>query len=435
MTEAQPFADALDGFREELGSQSASGLASLRQRALERFEEQGIPTTRGESWRYTNLKKLSNYRFALPALATDEVVVERGLLGFGAFDANHAICVDGRLEASLSSLDELPEGVRVLGLCEGLGDLSDAIESRLGEAARIEDEAMVALNTAGLRDGVLVYVPRGVHVDKPIHLGFFSTARDEPELYQPRVLLVVEDGASLTLLESYCGLGDGTYLNNVVFEVYVGANAQLRHLKIQDEAGGATHIQSVAVRQSRDSRYDSFNVSLGGSIARTAVNAELAGSGADCTLDGIYLACERQHADITTLVDHAVPHCTSREYYKGVLADRASAIFNGYVLVREQAQETDSSQHNKNLLLSKGAVANTRPQLEIYADDVKCAHGATIGQLDKDQLFYLRARGISEAEARRELTFAFAGEVLDRLEAGEIRDHLQILIRERLGSF
>ena len=435
MSQIQPFERALEGFKAELSTVGSPVLGGLRQKGIDSFEASGLPTTRKETWRYTSLKSISSLEFALPSDSAEEIAAERNLLAFGEFDAHHAIFLDGTMVGPVSTVNELNDGVRVVDLGAGLTELEAVVKGRLGEAVQMDDESMVALNTAGIQDGLLVYVPKGVQVTKPIHLGFFSSAQAQAELIQPRVLVVLEEGASLTLLESYCGLGDGAYLNNVVFEAYTGANAHLRHVKVQDEAGGATHIQTVAVRQARDSRYSSFNVSLGGAIARTAITVELAESGADCCLDGIYLAAERQHADVTTLIDHAVAHCTSREYYKGVLADRASSIFSGYVLVREQAQKTDSAQHNKNLLLSKGAVANARPQLEIYADDVKCAHGATIGQLDEDQLFYLRARGISEAEARRELTFAFAGEVLERLEDEVIRDHLQGLIRERLALF
>ena len=432
MNRQASFKGPLDLFRDDIGA-ATDAVSSLRLRGLDVFEASGVPSTSDETWRYTNLKSLAKHDFALPG-RTDVVVAERSLLGFGTMEAFHAICVDGRLDKAMSSLEGLPDGLSVLSLKEAIEVHGDSVISRLGALAPCEDEAMVALNTAGLRDAVVVHVARGQAIDKPLHLGFFSASAEVAELCQPRILIILEEGAELTLLESYCGLGDGTYLNNAVGEICVGSNASLKHLKVQDEAGGATHIQTLVVKQQRDSRYYSFNASFGASIARTSLTTRLSGEGAECILDGVYLAAERQHADVTTIIDHAVPHCTSKEYYKGVLADKASSIFHGHVLVREKAQKTDSAQHNKNLLLSKGAVANTRPQLEIYADDVKCAHGSTVGQLDEDQIFYLRARGIPKAEAKRELTFAFAGEVLERMDEGPIRDHLQLLIRERLEA-
>ena len=407
----------------------------LRAAALEDFASQGLPSTRLEEWRYTNISYVGDdsYRFRLNG-ASVVATADAATLRFGDVDAYRVVIVNGVYSSSHSCVADAP-GVTVCSLGSEIKSASPEIQTHLGGCADTKSDAFSALNTAFLHDGCYIRVSQNQFLDKPIHIVHVTTEAQSHAIYHPRCLVVMEDGSCATVIESYVGMAKTPYLNNCVAEITLGCNATVDHVKLQEEAPDGSHIASLWVRQQRDSRFRSYVVSAGGRLARTAIRVTLADEGASCVLDGVYLGSGKQHVDVSTLIDHQAPNCTSREFYKGVLDERASSIFNGYVHVAQDAQKTDSSQQNRNLLLSKNATANTRPQLEIYADDVKCAHGATVSQLEEEQVFYLRSRGISEAEAKRELMVAFASDVLNGIPNEEIRSELTGRVRDALNSF
>jgi Fe-S cluster assembly protein SufD len=339
--------------------------------------------------------------------------------------------VDGRVERIE---DPRIAGLRILSLTEAFQQEEDLVRAHLGRYAAFENESFTALNTAFLHDGVLLHVGRGRVVDAPIVLRFVSTASSDPTMSFPRVLVVAEESSSVAIVESYVGDANGVYFTNAVTEVAVGANASVVHCKIQRESGRAFHVGRIEARQEASSRFGSYAISLGAALARTDIGTVFEGEGGECTFDGLYMADGQQHVDHHTSIDHRRSSCASRELYKGVLGGRSSGVFNGKVTVRPDAQKTDAQQVNKNLLLSEAATINTKPQLEIFADDVKCSHGATIGRLDEKALFYLRSRGIDEAAARELLIGAFANELVGRIRVEAVREPLLSILASKLGS-
>jgi Fe-S cluster assembly protein SufD len=321
------------------------------------------------------------------------------------------------------------------------------VQQHLARYARYRDRAFVALNTALMEDGAYVRIPRGVIVEEPIHLLFVGSAADgAPAVSHPRILIVAEENSQATVIETFVGVGDGVgrptpglpdggvYFTNAVTEIVAAENAVLDHYRVQRESETAFHIATQWVQQARSSNFASHAISLGGALVRTDITAVLDGPGIESTLNGLYVVGGQQHVDTHTAIDHAQPHCNSHELYKGILDGRATAVFNGKIFVRQDAQKTDAKQTNQNLLLSRDAVIDTKPQLEIFADDVRCTHGATVGQLDADALFYLRSRGIDAAEARALLTYAFASDILGRIKVAPLRTALEELLFTRLPS-
>jgi Fe-S cluster assembly protein SufD len=306
------------------------------------------------------------------------------------------------------------------------------LEPYLARYARYQDHSFVALNTAFIEDGAFVSIPSGKIVEEPIHLFFVSTAAGEATVSHPRNLILVGNDSQVTIVESYVGLNHGVTWTNAVTEIVVGESAVVEHYKLQWEREEAFHTATLQVHESRSSNFTSHSVALGGSLVRNEVNVALDGEGGECTLNGLYLATGRQHVDNHTRIDHVKPHCTSRELYKGVLEGKARGVFNGKIYVHKAAQKTDARQTNKNLLLSADASVDTKPQLEIYNNDVKCTHGSTIGQLDEDALFYLRARGIGLETARSLLTYGFISDIVGRIKLASIRDQLESFVTTRL---
>ena len=400
----------------------------LRTTAIADFAEHGFPTPRQEEWRFTDVKPLLEVAFEAPAAGEESPdvrdLVETCLLTAGS---HRLVLVDGRYRQDLSATGALPTGVVLGGLADLLGTRPQLVEPYLGRAV-YQDHAFTRLNTAFLDDGLVVYVPPGVTVDEPIHLLSVSTAPGPPAVVHPRVLIVVGRSASATVIEEHVGGPGDVYLTNAVTEITLEENATVDHYKLQREGLRAFHFATIHAHQERDSSFSSHFFSLGGSLVRNETNVVLAAENCWCELDGLYLAGGRQHMDNRTRIDHTKPNCSSRELYKGILGDRSSGVFNGKIFVHTDAQKTDAKQSNQALLLSDNATVNTKPQLEIYADDVKCTHGATIGQLDADALFYLRARGISHRKARQMLIRAFAGEVLDGIRVEAVRTRLDEIL-------
>ncbi|HSU83184.1 MAG TPA: Fe-S cluster assembly protein SufD, partial [Thermoanaerobaculia bacterium] len=367
----------------------AAGLTAMRRQAIERFADLGFPTLRQEEWRLTNVAPVAQGSFRWPDGNPDAVAP--GRLAPHIFDAAaRLVFVDGRFAPRLSSVGDLPEGVIVASLAEVLARDPGRLEPWLGRFARFDRQPFVALNTAFLRDGAFIYVPRGA-VTGPIHLLFLSSGEEgRPTLSFPRNLFVAGEGSQTAIVETYAG--EGAYLTAPVTELVAGPGAVIDHYKVQRESLGAFHLATFQVQGERASVPSSHSISIGGALVRNDVNAVLDGEGIDCILNGLYFGDGRQVVDNHMRVEHAKPHCASHELYKGVLDGKSRAVFNGLIYVHKGAHKTDAKQSNRNLLLSRDAIANSNPQLEIFADDVKCTHGSTVGQLDEDAVFYLRSR-------------------------------------------
>jgi Fe-S cluster assembly protein SufD len=398
----------------------------LRKSAFARFLDLRFPTLRDEDWRYTNVAPIAATAFEpAPAVAADADT-------FAPFaEQNRLVFVNGRLQRPIPAL---PRGV-IWGLLNGNPlrsgtELTNCVREHLAKYAAFEANAFVALNTAFLGEAACVYIAREAVIAEPIHLVYITVPGERPVVSHPRTLIVVGEFAQCTVAETY--LGTGPYLSNSVTEIVVGAGASVDHYKIQMESRRAFHVATLQSEVGRDARYSTTSVSLGGSLVRSNSNARQS-AGSEATLNGLYVVDGAQHVDNQLTLDHAEPNASSHELYKGILDGTATAAFNGKILVRKDAQKTDAKQTNKNLILSDDAVVNTKPELQILADDVRCTHGATVGQLDAEAAFYLRSRGIGKGEARSMLTYAFAKDVVDRVKIASLRSMLERSIFEKLA--
>ena len=402
-------------------------LQDLRDRAAVRFAALGFPTVRDEDWRFTNVAPIAAAEFK-PTGGDAAHATEAELAGYLYSDAAHRIViVNGRFVAELSRTMNLPAGVRVGSLAAAVTEQADVVQRYLGQLAEFGTRAFTALNTALSSDGAYVYIPDGVILEQPLHLLFVTTASESsgPIMTNPRALVVAGERSQSRIVETYVGPRGTTYFTNAVTEVFAGEDSVVDHYKVQQESVDAFHIASMHLHEARSSNVSSHSFSLGGRLVRNDVFALLDGEGAECTLNGLYLADGDRLVDNHTSIDHAKAHCPSHEIYKGIIGGRARAVFNGKIIVRQDAQKTDAKQTNRALLLSDDASINTKPQLEIFADDVKCTHGAAIGQLDEDAIFYLRARGLTYFEARDMLIHAFAGDILNRVKVDPLRMALE----------
>ncbi len=415
------------------GTSVPEWLRSMRRVALERFTATGFPDPRAEEWKYTNVRPIARQSFLAAAEGSatlDDEALRR--IGFEGLEATDLVFVNGRFAQALSTPREDRAGALVLPLTEALGEHEDLVQSCLDRQTANRGSAFTALNTAFLHDGALVDVARDCRPPKAIRLLFVSVPEDPPVVCHPRVLVRLDAGAEATIIEHYVGLEGARNFTNAVTEAEIGPNAALTHYKLQQESDQGFHVASIHVDQARDSRYHSRNINLGGRLVRNDLNVRLGEPGAHADLDGLFLAGGRQHVDNHTLLHHAAPRTTSRETYKGVLDGHGRGVFKGRVLVDRGSAKIEAHQTSANLLLSEQAEVDTKPELEIYADDVICSHGATVGQLDEQSLFYLRARAIDQETARGLLIFAFADEVVARITVPEIRDELERLIVGRL---
>jgi len=424
---ATPFVEAHAGTAAELPGFGVSWVRELRKLAIERFAALGFPTLKHEAWRPTDLKGLiaSGLVAGRPAIETTVDKLP------GHPNNPRLVFVDGELRPALSILGDLPEGAELVSLAAALDGDPEWIGERLGRTAPIDASPFVALNTAFLRDGAILRLGRGVRVERPIELVFVSAG---PIAVYPRLLIVAEPGSSAILIEHHVGLGDSAVFANHVAEIVVEEGAALTHHKVQTETPASFHIANTHVRVGKDARYRRLGLNLGGALSRDEIVVTLAEPGAEAHVDGAYVARGSQLLDTTVLVDHAAPNCASRQVHKGVIDDEATGVFQGRVLVRRGAGGTDGQQTHRALLLSDRARVDAKPELEIFADDVKCGHGATVGELDAEQLFYLRARGIPEDRARSLLITAFVEETLDGVEDERLRETYGDLITSRLGD-
>ncbi len=409
-------------------------LRAVRKKAIGHFEALGFPTQKHEQWKFTNLATLLRIPFKPAILGRPGGVVAENLepFTFGVLKTSQLVFVNGRYAPRLSYLRSLPEGVRVAPLAEMLRAEPETLEKHLTRYAQFEDDPFVALNTAFFQDGAYVEVPKGTVVGEPIHLLFVSTSRDLPIVAHPRNLILMGAGSQATVIESYAGWAPDVTFTNAVTEVAPGPAAVLDHYKIQREAETASHIATMTVHQDRDSSFSSHSISFGGNLVRNYVHTLFRAPGGSLILNGLYMTSGTQQADNYTRIDHVAPACTSVELYRGILGGKSRGVFNGNIYVRKDAQKTVARQTNKNLLLSKEAFVDSTPGLEILADDVKCNHSSTIGQLDENAVFYLRSRGIDEEAARNILTYAFAADVVNQVKVAPVRIKLDQLIVSRL---
>jgi Fe-S cluster assembly protein SufD len=417
---ALPYAERFAAVAASLPGHDVLWLRELRRDAAARFARLGLPSPRVEQWKYTNLNTLAVVPFEKGELADG---ASRSVALPSALAPHRLVFVNGRYRPDHSLLSGLPSAVTVTSLADALQRDPDSVRSALGGAAA-EEDPLLALNAAFMTDGYVIHLAPGAAPDQPLELLFVTTS-ETAAAHHLRNLITLEPGSSATLIERYIGSTASTYWSHPVCDVRLGQGATLRHYKLQDEGHKAFHLAATAVEAERDARYESFVLTTGAGLARNEIKVVLDGTGASCRLDGGYLARGRQHVDTTTEIIHAQPHTTSEEVYKGVLDDRARGVFQGRIVVKPDAQKSDGHQLSKAILLSERAEIDTKPELEIYADDVKCSHGATAGELDEDALFYLRARGIDMAEARRLLIEAFIGDAIDSVADPMVRAGLQ----------
>lgn len=412
-----------------LNGSAALPFHSERRKALNAFAEMGLPTTKHEEWKYTNVAPAFQHAYSIQEPESTISLAALKPFLYPDFADQVIVLVNGRFAGHLSTFN-----AGKLAIVESLGQAvqqrHDLVAKHLGRYAETKDQPFVALNTAFAFDGLFLSIPKNTTIEKPIHLLHLTTEDSEPRFMAPRHLIVLGTNSKVQIVETHQSLADATYLNNIVSEIVVEANADLTHVKIQQESVKAYHFAMTQVHQARDSRYTSFNIDLGAAISRNNLHTLLDGENTFASLNGFFFCRGKQLTDNHTLIDHAKANCESHELYKGILDDQSRGVFNGKVMVRQNAQKTNAFQENKCLLLTNDAIMNAKPQLEIFADDVKCSHGATVGHLSDDALFYLRSRGINERTAQSLLRYAFASDVFERIEIDSVRERLEGILFE-----
>ncbi len=417
------------GSRAEKRRSEPAWLVERRNRGMQQFAEQGFPTTKHEEYRYTNLAPIAKTPFRIAdggAVTLDDLAP----FLYNEIKGDRLVFVNGQFSLSLSSVAAPKTVVTTIGSL--LADDPAVIAPHLARYSTQRNNPLAALNSALFSDGAVVRIPAHNAWDAPVHLVFVSTPDAPDTATHPRVLVIAECDSEAAVIETHCGFGDTPYWTNVVTEIAAADNARLDHYRLQQETLSAFHTSLVEIHQGRDANVTTHSISFGGALVRNDVEVVLEDENSECTMNGLYAINGRQHVDNRTCVDHTMPHCTSHQLYKGVLDGYARGIFGGKIIVRPDAQKTDAFQSNKNLLLSENADVNTKPQLEIDANDVKCSHGATIGQIDDEAAFYLRSRGLGESEARSLLTYAFAADLLERMKFDQIRDRFESLLMAKL---
>lgn len=422
----------------EIAGACPTWVARLRESAMDRFEELGFPSVKDEEWKYTNVAPISKLSFGIVPESPGRVVTAAEVAQLGCVEAEKSqlVFVNGVLREDLSSLSELPAGVTAIDLTRAIvnENYRELIREHLARGVDYNANGFIALNTAMIDSGAFVLIPKGLVIEKPLSLLFISDSSGGTVAAFPRVLVVAEENSSATLLESYVSVGDSISFTNAVVEITLKDGARLEHYKVQREGAEAFHIGTTSADLGPNSSYDSTTINFGAQLSRHDVAVKMAHEGAECWVDGLYVVSSSQHTDTHSVIDHQQPHCTSHQLYKGILDGKSRAVFNGKIFVRHGALKTDAMQTNKNLLLSNEARVDTKPQLEILADDVKCAHGAAVGQIDEDELFYLETRGIHAELARNLLTYGFAEEVIGKIKIDSIRAQLDAAVLNRLNA-
>ena len=409
-------------------------LQAKRRAAMDAFKNLGFPTTRDEEWKYTDVTPVANLA-ATPIFRPDlngNAPHIAAQLPFGELAGHRLTFVNGHFAPELSQIGELPDGATIKPMARAFEENSELLQTHFGRHLDWENETFAALNTAFAQDGAFIHLADGVKLDASIHLTFISSGEGETVTH-PRNLIILGANSSAHVVETYAAADDGVYFCNAVTEVETSEGAQLEHIKVQREGEKAFHIGTFQLHSAENVTASSHCLNFGGRIVRNNSNAVLAAPHSEITLNGLVVGRGAQHVDNHTSMDHAQPHCDSHENYAHVLDDNSTGVFNGKIFVREDAQKTDAKQSNRTLLLSRDAQIDAKPQLEIFADDVKCTHGATIGQLDEEALFYLRARGVPERNARNILIRAFAAEVFETISQDDLRAALEDELNARLG--
>ena len=436
--ETNRYETAFHQARHDPGVNEPSWLQNLRENSFIEFERGGFPDTKQEEWRYTNVTPIAKADFAPVVVSNGTALTkDEGLKRFVYEETREStlVFVNGMLRRELSSLAALPESVVVLDLREALrgAEYERTLREYLEHPALANGFA--ALNTALFTSGLFLRIPRGVNVETPIHLLFLGETRanNPPPAAFPRVLIAAEENSSATIVESYASPeDDAVYLTNAIVDISLADGARLEHYKIQRESMGAFHVATTRAELGPNSSYQTTSINFGAALSRHDIRVQMDHEGAECSVDGLYMVDGSQHTDTHSVIDHRQPHCTSHQLYKGILDGKSRAVFNGKVFVRHGAQQTDARQTNKNLLLSTDARVDTKPQLEIFADDVKCTHGAAVGQIDEEEKFYLESRGINPGLARNMLTYGFAEEVIEKIGIESIRRELDAAVLNRL---
>ena len=421
---------ALELVPQHLAGHGVPWITIARQSAFERFEERGFPTKREEEWKYTDVAAIGKRTSLAPDNIPPDPSSEAALFAWTLAQENMhlLVFVNGHFSSELSALGELPSGARLESLADLLDTNADLPQTLFDE--QHEHTIFAALNTALTTDGAVLQLAPGVVLEKPVYLLFVASGRGTA-IY-PRNIFILGEGAHATVIEHYFGMLEAHNFTNAVTQISLGAGAVMQHCKLAQEGKDAFHVAGIHAEQAAGSRFASHSFALGGRLARNDITSRLNGAGCHCSFDGLYLLDGRQHADHHTRIDHLAPSCTSREYYRGILDGESHGVFNGKVVVHPHAIKTDAHQSNRNLLLSRQAEIDTKPQLEIFADDVKCTHGATVGQLDDDSMFYLRSRGIDADSARSLLIYGFANDIIGRVEVPEMRTRIEHLVLDRL---
>lgn len=434
MEETGTYVEDFSLFEKSPAGHGPSWLQSLRREAIGDFQKQGFPTLQDEKWKYTNVAPLAKTPFRLApgsGRPTPEDIAKISKAGSGGWECSQIVFVDGRYAPELSSPDKSLTGVTVNSLAAVLKSEPEKIRPYLTRKP-YGDSAFAALNTAFVQDGAFIHIAKGSIVPHPIHILFVATGGGKSTVSYPRNLILADGETQATIVETYAGMDESAYFTNALTQIIAGENASVDYYRVQRESTQAFHVATVEIRQGRNSQVSSCSISLGAGLFRNDLNSLLEAEGGEITLNGLYLTGGKQLSDSHTVIEHLKPHCNSRELYLGLLDGDSRGVFDGKIYVRPDAQKTVARQTNKNLLLSTRALVNTKPQLEIYADDVKCNHGATIGQMDENAMFYLRSRGIGADEARTILTYAFANEVIGLIKVDALRGWMEQVLLARL---
>ena len=418
-------------FENSLNGGKSKPVHELRKSAISKFSDLQFPTTRDEEWKYTNISPLFNHTFKPARKSAKDYDVKVTPFLFDKMEHSLLVFINVIYSKALSKIKNLPKGVIVKSLAEAIKEDNPIVKQHIGKYADFKNHIFTSLSTAFVNDGAFVYVPDGKVIEDPIHILFLTIADDNKILVQPRNLFVAAKNSQSTFIEHYASLNDDIYFTNSVTEIVTEENAFVDHVKLQEESIKAFHIGRMDVHQERNSNFVSHLISFGSEISRNDFNCRFNDEGGECMLNGLYLIEGSQLFDAHTLIDHAKPHCNSHEHYKGILTDSSRGVFNGKVIVRKDAQKTNAFQENNNIILSNDALVNTKPQLEIFADDVKCSHGATIGQLDNDAMFYLKSRGIGVDVVKAILIHAFASDVVRYIKIDAVRNYVEGILKKK----
>lgn len=439
VTQESAYKEALDALQDSAYSNDPKWIHNLREEALEKFLEMGFPISRrnNEEWKYTNIGPIASHPFQVATSLPDSALAQKSLnqFDFGSSDWTRLVFLDGYYSEQLSSLSGISTGINIVNLSEEFQKHPDAIDHQLAQQAEYNTNAFTALNTAFIHDGSLIEIPDNTTLEHPVHLLYLSTTEKQDSVSHPRSLIKIGENSAVAIVETYEYLYASKYFTNSVTEVTLGTGATVEYYKMQRQSEQAFHITNTYVSVGRDSSFSSVNIDLGGNLVRNNLNVLMNGTGGYCSLNGLYLTENSQHVDNQVIIDHAEPHTTSNELYKGILNDKSRTVFHGSIIVRKDAQKVDARQEDRNLLLSDQAEADTKPAFWIYADDVRCAHGAACGHIDETSLFYLRCRGIDEQTARNLLIRGFVTEVIDSIRNDSVRSRVDELVQQKLADW